>query len=508
MATFQSLPQELADIIVELFLEGYKPRPRSSSNPGHEILGLRRLCRIFYAAIENVLPHIDKFQLDTEGNHSPVTRLHLFRAVRKSSVDAHSLAAAIRWTSERILCSSGTEDGGEHEIQVMRSVCRSVAEAVRSPVFLRNPSAALVWDMERNLHLQSDKEKEELYRMAALTVTASEGNVQLLRSLLKEGPYTGQRLAAERVFEPLLLTAARSGREHIVKALVDDGFDCRHWDRDTGGNTVLHCAAMSGNAALFVFCLGQFALDPSETNNRGMTAISLAAGTGQTAIVEEACRRYNEYPWLLLHRFSDRVVHGSEMVRDMVHAAAANGQTAVLEYLLNYAEDIGRNSQQNPVRAAASNGHFDCARLLMSPRVIKDSAVFSQSAWLGLLESARNGYAGMFDYFMALGCVSERLQEGTREYLLALILANRQYNQFRRAVDHTAFKGGFDCRLIVTTLARTRWVQTEDSGIMADLIKGDIPRTSETVSWDMALRRVKATLPKVVLVLREHGLSE
>ncbi|KAL5000918.1 ankyrin repeat-containing domain protein [Aspergillus recurvatus] len=393
-------------------------------------------------------------------------------------------------------------------MQVTRSVCRSVAEAVRSPVFLRNPSAALVWDMERNLHMQSDKEKEELYRTVALTVTASEGNVQLLRSLLAEGPYTGQGLAAERVFEPLLLTAARGGREHVVRALVDGGFDCRHWVRDTGGNTVLHCAAMSGNAALFAFCLGQFVLDPSEKNNRGMTAISLAAGTGQTAIVEQACRRYNEYPWLLLHRFSDRIVHGSEMVRDMVHAAAANGQIAVLEYLLNYAEDIGKVSQQNPVRAAASNGHFDCARLLMSPCVIRDSAVFSQSAWLGLLESARNGHVAMFDYFMELGCVSARLQEGSREYLLALILASRQYNQFRHVVDHTAFKDGFDCWLIVTILARTRWAQTEDSGIMADLINGETPRPSGTVSWDMALRRVMATFPKVVPVLREHGLSE
>ncbi|KAL4905211.1 ankyrin repeat-containing domain protein [Aspergillus multicolor] len=296
MPSFQSLPQEIVDSIVESYLQKPDLRQKSTrSRSGFESLQLRFLGRTVNAAIEDALPCTYTFKHFAKNTDTSLARLHVFYAARQGLGHTSPLAAAVRSTTEQ--CSSPTKkheddrDGGNKQrLHLFLKVCHIVGEVLRSLVTLRRPTQALTVYVKDNGHRHSkpSDKKDDLDSTTAPMVEAYDGNMSRKRAMLARArrAHTGTGTPVWFIFD--MITAAHRGQLDRVRALAEAlGPNGRYAITDEEGNTLLHCAAMSGNAALFEYCLRHSALTPSDTNKVGSTAIALAAGLGQVTIVED-----------------------------------------------------------------------------------------------------------------------------------------------------------------------------------------------------------------------------
>ncbi|RDW83765.1 uncharacterized protein DSM5745_04091 [Aspergillus mulundensis] len=325
MVSFQALPQELKNQVLQFYLDDLKAQARQTtaeaSKESSRFLQLRSVCRSLCATINRLLPLSDEFQVLAD-KCVPLARLQLLLLVRKGSANEHLLVTAIREASELVIAAKGnkapTQQGRE---DTWRTVCSGVTEALLSrplsSVSLRNQSDNTEW--MPFLKLQSDRERRKFYSTTALNPEAGIGS------------------AAKRVYELVILTAARRGNLEKVRALlkvhnVDDLSDSA---LDRHGNSIHHCAAASGDADLFLYCFVHFK-NAWKENKRGLTPMAMAANLGRIELVEEVCRRYSSTGIIPPDRRNPTKLCGPVEIKDMMDAAAAGGQTAVLEYLKRY----------------------------------------------------------------------------------------------------------------------------------------------------------------------------
>ena len=179
------------------------------------------------------------------------------------------------------------------------------------------------------------------------------------------------------------------GRNEVIKILLGTKLDLEARDKD--GRTALLWAAATGKedlTELLLTCRAEGNSDIKATNNRGKTALHLAAENNHLALVKlllehgadphvrsdggwqpllnAADKGHIEVASLLL-RWNANVNARTSSGMTALHWAARNGHIAMVELLLQQ-EGVKRNSKDSfdstPMLGAAENGHIEIVQLL------------------------------------------------------------------------------------------------------------------------------------------------
>ncbi|KAL4905210.1 hypothetical protein BDW74DRAFT_178213 [Aspergillus multicolor] len=440
MTDLCDLPQELVDKIISFCLDIIQPHERTEGNEKKErsrqILKLRLVCPGLNNAIEDWLPRLDEFYV-WKTSYPMLARLKLFHAVMKGQEHSFPLVSAVRQASELILDIHGAGLDGERDYErrnIRETVCLSVTHGVVAGRPADNRRNNVIWDQQ---------DWEEATLTIAVGTAAYDGDVTLLHTLMDQGLYTG--FAVDHVFKDPLLVAEDMRHDGAVRALYSlplmSGPEQSEALLSTSlipstpfhntpdqDNAQLHFAAELGDLGLFVGILNDItSTRPGRglfvRNADGETPGVIAAKLGKEAIVAEVCRQFNRDPEGLLDSgrveyLQTRTWNADESVVDtynfllveppiavMQNIAAERGHAAVLD-TIRRSKCSTVNLQlyhsdrwHHPVFAAAANGHFTAARMLMSS-VRLWVGEYQKAAWLGLLGSARSGHVGIFDYFL------------------------------------------------------------------------------------------------------------
>ncbi|RDW83764.1 uncharacterized protein DSM5745_04090 [Aspergillus mulundensis] len=408
------LPQELADIIISFCLTDIQLRTNLKDEErltrSRQILALRLVCPEFNTSIEDCLPRMDEFYA-WKILYPILARLRLLHAVQQVSQTVFPLASAVRRASELILNIRRVSSNEERE-QERRNVWKTICLSVTRGVIAGRPA-----DNKRNNVVWEQSDWEEATHTIAIGTAACEGDVYLLRTLMNQGLYTG--FAVDHVFEDPMLTAMDMGRDDAAPLTTSSPLSTISHSASGSSNEQLQFAAESGDLGLFVRILDDTTLDTPGRglfveNAQGLTPGTIASRLGWEAIVEEVCRRFNSGPENLLdddqlyqlESASDNAIFtmfddfNSEKVQPQINAmlytAAVHDQLTVMDTIrrcrckMNAVLAISVDERHHPVYAAAANGHFEAARILMSlfRPWGKD---YEEAAWLGLLGSARSG---------------------------------------------------------------------------------------------------------------------
>ncbi|KAL8357149.1 hypothetical protein RB598_002125 [Gaeumannomyces tritici] len=203
--------------------------------------------------------------------------------------------------------------------------------------------------------------------LTALYVAAFRGHNQVVKALLEGGAAVdGPRKDTKESDKldgrtPLLYLASEKKADkwniETLKLLVDAGAELEAKDRN--GRTSLLWAATTGNLrlmdALLCGTLGQ-AADPSATNNRGRTALHLAAEQNHEDMVR------------LLLRWDAKPSAASDGGWTALHNAAQAGNVGVIALLLEHGAAVNAvlSNGMTPMHWAAFNGHKAAVELLLT----------------------------------------------------------------------------------------------------------------------------------------------
>jgi ankyrin repeat protein len=142
--------------------------------------------------------------------------------------------------------------------------------------------------------------------------------------------------------------AARTGDMRIFSLLLDR---CDLRITDHNGRTALHHAAGTGSLDIVALLLRK-KLKPAILDNRGLTALDIAAENGHESVVRS-----------LLDRADIHFKNGHR--EPALHLAAENGHGSVVRSLLDRADINAKEYQETALQLAAENGHESVVRLLL-----------------------------------------------------------------------------------------------------------------------------------------------
>ncbi|RAO72859.1 uncharacterized protein BHQ10_008871 [Talaromyces amestolkiae] len=192
-------------------------------------------------------------------------------------------------------------------------------------------------------------------------------------------------------FTPLI-RAALDGYTDIVKLLVSvPQLEINKTCSEPAGATALIYAAIAGTLDCVNVLLSQPGIDIDLQDERGATALIYAAENGYTEIVQALLERdantealevgtrgtalmraidYNAIPVVkLLLQHGANVHHKDCFDRGMLHGAACNGQSEIIEILLEFDPTLDINMQdvngKTTLHDVARNGYMDTAKVLL-----------------------------------------------------------------------------------------------------------------------------------------------
>ncbi|MCJ1282267.1 hypothetical protein MMC26_001590 [Xylographa opegraphella] len=158
-----------------------------------------------------------------------------------------------------------------------------------------------------------------------------------------------------------------------------------------GNVTGMHLATYFGISAL-IMKLWERGLSAESLDFMGRTPLIMAVMQGDYAIVEVLACRANVH------------VNAADNQRwTALHRAAATGQAAIVELLLNHNAEIGArtNRRQTPLHMAAEEGHFKVVELLIAAGGEVDA--LSDTRTTPLYRAARRGHVEVLKALLATG---------------------------------------------------------------------------------------------------------
>ena len=312
----------------------------------------------------------------------------------------------------------------------------------------------------------ADVEARDKTQRTAIFPAALKNHCEILQTLLNAGANVN---AIDGNEQNVLLCLASERPERptkwgssLIRVLLDTDLDLETKDRD--GRTALLWAAATGREFLASLLLTGRAKDNANirsTNNRGKTALHLAAENHRTALVT-----------LLLENGADPHAR-SDGGWTALHNAADRGHEDIASLLLEYGARVNAttSSGMTALHWCSRNGHLKVVELLLKQRGIrrncKDS--FDSTPMLG---AAQNGHLDIVERLSPaddgfyLSASARGACEGFQATVVDFGMENRPVNHTKHSVFDVLY--GWDQKAqkpLVTTLTRNvpakprfRWI--------------------------------------------------
>ncbi|OJJ07018.1 hypothetical protein ASPVEDRAFT_33270 [Aspergillus versicolor CBS 583.65] len=428
------LPQELTDQIIQLCFDHLcRNLPETEQLFESEILEflhLRRVCPSLNAAVEHILLRLDAVPLCTD-QYTPLARLMLLHAIRQGKKEKYPMVPTIRTAGDLILSGMRiSKVGSRSQDWVWKTICLSLTDGA---------TLVRLYDFCSKAYVRPIQIK--LSYLIAIRATAYEGSVSLLEALLDQEP--GACSITTTGLDHPILTAARRGNLGAVKVLAERNSEVDfNFVSDRNGNTALHFAAGSGCLPLFDFCLHRLHISSTFRNIIRESPLRIAASLGRIDIVESVCRHHEQEHmrsiWSGFYFEDPRDSDLCDEVSEMETAAAASGQTAVLECIFTNMKDLVWGLMHR--RAVLHNGHMDAVKLILRHSVIEHPDLLADAALDGLKESIECENMEALDYFLKFGCPSWDLGAGNKD-AIELIFEYGSDEVIRYVSSHPAVQG-------------------------------------------------------------------
>ncbi|KAK0715455.1 ankyrin repeat-containing domain protein, partial [Lasiosphaeris hirsuta] len=242
----------------------------------------------------------------------------------------------------------------------------------------------------------------------ALHMAAKGNHLALVQELLKAkaDPNTPSRGG----LTPVMEAAFRQDSDpaippniHLIGLLLHASADPNAQNPD--GHTLLHKAAMTGDASLLALLL-QKGADPSLPDKAGQHALHHAASLGHATLTTA----------LLSHSLATIDAADAKGITPLMLAAGA-GHDAVVHQLTTHGADVARRSAMgfHALYAACAGGHLLCAALLVGRGAEVDGADCRGNTPLHV--AAKNGRVEMVRWLLSMGADKGRRSVGAFEGL-------------------------------------------------------------------------------------------
>lgn len=165
-----------------------------------------------------------------------------------------------------------------------------------------------------------------------------------------------QLMASQKLTKPLLVLAARTGRLHVLKLLMDQARGQELLEAHAASAAI--AAARSGHINVMELLWEE-----------GFTGMLQASVSGTTPLHEAArCGRPEAARWLIAHKADCATFNNTSS--NALHVAAAFGQTAVVQLLMQSDADIDLRDSRGASALILSTlrGHTETTAVLLQGR--------------------------------------------------------------------------------------------------------------------------------------------
>ncbi|XP_022103404.1 ankyrin repeat and SAM domain-containing protein 6-like isoform X2 [Acanthaster planci] len=265
------------------------------------------------------------------------------------------------------------------------------------------------------LQNKADPNIKNKFGATALTAAAHYGHISTTRVLLglgyldlneREGANVGQ------AFTPLMVSAL-SGRDPVLKMLLDRGADQFQVHRQTGW-TPLMMAALCGHTSIAQILVETRGCDPDVTNILSKTALEIAMVENNREVRDYLDRRTTNRPRILTENSKPKVIEATEA-----------GDIKLVQHILD--ADLKQCNKLSPEGAtplmiAAMMGRGDIAELLVQ-RGADINMQDSKSGWTALMQATFHRRKDLVKYLVDAGAdVNIQAKDGCKALDLALVI--------------------------------------------------------------------------------------
>ena len=242
-----------------------------------------------------------------------------------------------------------------------------------------NPGAVETFEPEFDVGVEM-RPRAGVFGITELMMAALEADIPKAKQLLDAGADINERDDSQST---PLMWAVHSGDVEIVRFLISQGADVR---AKAYRNATALMVAMTGNHESSAVALIDAGADPNGRGNSAMNYLEDAAMSGMTGVVDALIRNGTDldtYGSSALHwavsgghtatarRLIDAGVDVNATIsrssRPLISTAAASGNTALVQLLLERGADIGQIDETNsPLHPVATRGDTELAELLMA----------------------------------------------------------------------------------------------------------------------------------------------